>query len=349
MSKYWRMLATNRSSLSLNSAYKPDLRTPVACSRSWTLVSARPCFQKTGIALSRTSSRVNSFRRPIATLSVNSTARLANKGPNGPLLQIERGCPGGPMAPSRKQQVIDLLKSLETKNPAPFAYVNPNKYIQHNLQVASGPEGVAALIQKMPSDASVNTIRVLEDGDYVFAHTQYNFFGPRIGFDIFRFEDGLIVEHWDNLQETATERSPSGHAMIDGPTAVSDLDQTQANKALMQRYMDDLLAGRRETFPSYFNGIAYIQHNPWVADTIPGLIAGLQALAAKGQAVVYKRVHMVLGEGNFVLVVAEATFGGVPTAIYDLFRIANGKIAEHWDTLEAIPPRDQWKNSNGKF
>jgi predicted SnoaL-like aldol condensation-catalyzing enzyme len=72
-------------------------------------------------------------------------------------------------------------------------------------------------------------------------------------------------------------------------------------------------------------------------------------LAAKGKAVVYKRVPMVLGEGNFVLVVAEATFGGVPTAIYDLFRIESGKIAEHWDTLEAIPPRDQWKNSNGKF
>ena len=94
------------------------------------------------------------------------------------------------MPPSRKQQVVDLLKSLETKNPVPFAYVNPNKYIQHNLQVGPGPEGVAALIQNMPPDASVNTIRVFEDGDYVFAHTEYNFFGPHIGFDIFRFEDG---------------------------------------------------------------------------------------------------------------------------------------------------------------
>jgi predicted SnoaL-like aldol condensation-catalyzing enzyme len=253
------------------------------------------------------------------------------------------------MAPSRKQQVIDLLKSLETKDSVPFAYVNPNKYIQHNLQVGPGPAGVAALIKNLPPDTSVNTIRVFKDGDYVFAHTEYNFFGPKVGFDIFRFEGGLIVEHWDNLQETATESSPSGHTMIDGPTAVSDLDQTRANKALIQRYMDDLLAGHRETFPSYFNGIAYIQHNPWVADTIPGLIAGLKALAAKGQAVVYKRVHMVLGEGNFVLVVAEATFGGVATAIYDLFRIESGKIAEHWDTLESIPPRDQWKNSNGKF
>src|SRR5438552_246100 len=90
----------------------------------------------------------------------------------------------------------------------------------------------------------------------------------------------------------------------------------------------------RQVSPPSFNGTEYIQHNPWVADTIPGLITGLQALAAKGQAVIYKRVHMVLGEGNFVLVVAEATFGGVSTAIYDLFRIANGRIAEHWDTLE---------------
>jgi predicted SnoaL-like aldol condensation-catalyzing enzyme len=51
------------------------------------------------------------------------------------------------MAPSRKRQVIDLLKSLETKDPVPFAYVNPNKYIQHNLQVGPGPAGVAALIK----------------------------------------------------------------------------------------------------------------------------------------------------------------------------------------------------------
>src|SRR5258705_1568068 len=133
------------------------------------------------------------------------------------------------MAPSRKQQVIDLLKSLETKDPVPLAYVNPNKYIQHNLHVGPGPAGVAALIKNMPPDASVNTIRVFEDGDYVFAHTQYNFFGPRIGFDIFRYEESLIVEHWDNLQETATEPSPSGHTMIDGPTIASDLDKTDAS------------------------------------------------------------------------------------------------------------------------
>jgi predicted SnoaL-like aldol condensation-catalyzing enzyme len=115
--------------------------------------------------------------------------------------------------------------------------------------------------------------------------------------------------------------------MVDGPTTATDLDRSEANKAMMLCCMDDLLSGRREAFPSYFNGIQYVQHNPWVADTIPGLIAGLHALAWKGKAVVYKRVHMILGEGSFVLVVAEATFGGVPTGIYDLFCIEDGKIA----------------------
>jgi predicted SnoaL-like aldol condensation-catalyzing enzyme len=56
-----------------------------------------------------------------------------------------------------KQRVVDLLKSLETKDPAPFAYVNPKKYIQHNLSVADGPAGVAALIKSLPSDTAVNS------------------------------------------------------------------------------------------------------------------------------------------------------------------------------------------------
>ena len=38
-----------------------------------------------------------------------------------------------------------------------------------------------------------------------------------------------------------------------------------------------------------------------------------------------------------------------PQAFYDLYRIENGKQAEHWDVLETIPPSDQWKNPNGKF
>jgi predicted SnoaL-like aldol condensation-catalyzing enzyme len=250
----------------------------------------------------------------------------------------------------RKQQVVELLKSIETGDSRPVAFIDAGKYIQHNLAAADGLAGLAALLKSLPpGTAKVNTVRVLEDGDFVFAHTEYEFFGPKIGFDIFRFEDGKVVEHWDNLQDTPAMPSPSGRTMLDGPTEVADLDKTAANKALMTAYMSDLLAGRKDKFPGYFNGVAYIQHNPWVADNLTGLLAGLAALAKEGKAVAYTKVHRVLGEGNFVLVVAEGMFGAKPTSFYDFYRIENGKIAEHWDTLETIPPRAEWKNANGKF
>ena len=252
---------------------------------------------------------------------------------------------------SHKQQVVELLKSFETGDPKPLSYINPDMYIQHNLTLGDGLAALEARLNSRPKGSvKVNTVRAFEDGDCVFTHTEFNFAGnARIAFDIFRFEDGKIVEHWDNLQEAAAKPSPGGHSMIDGPTTASDLDQTEANKALMKAYMDDLLQGRREKFPGYFDGNNYIQHNPWVGDNLTGLIAGLGELARQGQAVKYERVHKILGEGNFVLVVSEGSFGDRLTSYYDFYRIQSGKIAEHWDTLEAIPPRAEWKNPNGKF
>ncbi|MFI5186532.1 MAG: nuclear transport factor 2 family protein [Chitinophagales bacterium] len=101
---------------------------------------------------------------------------------------------------SNKQKVVALLKSIETGAKEPVAYINPDKYIQHNLMAEDGLAGFEKLMQQLPpNSAKINTVRVFQDGDYVFAHTDYNLFGPKFGFDIFRFEDGRIVEHWDNL------------------------------------------------------------------------------------------------------------------------------------------------------
>ena len=252
---------------------------------------------------------------------------------------------------TQKQQVVALLKSIETGDPAPVASVNPDKYIQHNLAVGDGLAGLGAVLQLLPKgSAKVNTVRVFQDGDRVFAHTEYDFFGPKIGFDVFRFENGKIVEHWDNLQETPAKPNPSGRTMIDGPAQATDLDRTAANKALVKAFVEDILvAGRMDKLAGYFDGDRYHQHNPQIGDGLSGLGTALQALAQAGIALKYDRVHMVLGEGNFVLVASEGTFGGKHVAFYDLFRVQNGKIAEHWDTIEAIPPRSEWKNANGKF
>lgn len=251
----------------------------------------------------------------------------------------------------QKHQARALLKAIETGEAAPVAVINADRYKQHNLGAADGLAGFGALLQALPAgSAKVDTVRAFQDGDLVFTHTDYDFFGPKIGFDIFRFEHGKIVEHWDNLQVTPAGANPSGHTMIDGPTDATDLDKTAANKQLVATFVDDILVnGRLDKLPGYFDGDAYVQHNPQIGDGLSGLGAALGAMAKAGITMKYDRVHMVLGEGNFVLTVSEGSFAGKPTSFYDLFRVADGKIAEHWDTIETIPPRSEWKNDNGKF
>jgi len=251
--------------------------------------------------------------------------------------------------PSQKQQVVDLLKAIETGAPEPVDVIDADNYIQHNLGAADGLAGFHELLKAVPQGARVDTVRVFQDGDYVFAHSDYNVFGPRIGFDIFRFENGKIVEHWDNLQQTAGP-NPSGRSMIDGPIEARDLEKTEANKVLVERFVGDVLVdGRMDKFAGYCDGDRYIQHHPLIADGVSNLAAAFQAWAEAGIVAEYDRIHRVLGEGDFVLVVGEGQFNGDPTSFYDLFRVENGKIAEHWDVVETIPSKSEWKNVNGKF
>ena len=254
---------------------------------------------------------------------------------------------------TQKEQVTALLKAIETGASEPIAYINANQYTQHNLGAADGLAGFGALLAGLkdyPEAPKVNTVRVFQDGAYVFAHTDYNFFGPKIGFDIFRFEDGKIVEHWDNLQETPAQANPSGHTMIDGATTLKDLDKTEANKKLVEGFVHDVLMGENmAALPSYYDGNNYIQHNPGIADGLDGLGKALADMAAAGLKMVYYKNHKILGEGNFVLSVSEGEFCGRYVAFYDLFRVENGFIAEHWDAIEDIPAEEKWLNKNGKF
>lgn len=252
--------------------------------------------------------------------------------------------------PSPATKVKQLLESIETGDPKPVAYINPNKYIQHNLAVADGLAGFGEVLSLLPEgSAKAKVVRVFQDGDYVFAHTEYDFFGPKIGFDIFRFEDGLIVEHWDNLQATATT-SVSGRTQTDGPTEAADLDKTEANKALVSELVNDVfIGGQVEKITSYISTEKYEQHNPNVGDGLAALGEALAAMAEAGTPMTYTKSHAILGQGNFVLSVAEGKFLGQHVSFYDLFRVEDGKLVEHWDTIEVIPAKADWKNDNGKF
>lgn len=250
-----------------------------------------------------------------------------------------------------KAKVAALLDSFNTGDPAPVAYINADNYVQHNLAVADGLAGFAEVMKNAPPQGfKAKVHRVFADGDYVVAHTEYDFFGPKAGFDVFRFEDGLIVEHWDNLTEIAPP-NPSGRTQFDGETVVTDVEATEKNKAVVRAFVEDvLMGGQGDKTTDYVSTEKYLQHNTAVADGLDGLGAALKYFADNGLVMQYDTLHKVLGEGNFVLTMSEGKFGqGDHVAFYDLFRLEDGLIVEHWDVIEPIPAESEWKNDNGKF
>lgn len=229
-------------------------------------------------------------------------------------------------------------------------------YIQHNLAYGTGEDAFISSVEYLASadvKTTVENIRSFEDGDYVFLQTVYNFAGAgeQVAFDIFRFdEDGEIAEHWDNLADLAAEPNPSGHTQIDGTMEVTDLDKTEENRELVKNFLYDVMQGNNpDKTADYFDGDTYIQHNTAIADGVSGLNAALTALAEQGVQMIYDETHLILAQGNFVLAVSEGTYGGAPTSYYDLWRVEDGKIAEHWDVMETIADQSTWQNDNGKF
>lgn len=250
---------------------------------------------------------------------------------------------------SKKDQIRALLKSIETGDPEPIAVVNEAKYIQHNPQTHEGSEGLASLFARLSkTNPRVNVVRAFEDGDYFFGHTEYDFASRRIGFEVFRFEDGQAVEHWDNIQERHGP-NPSGHSMVGGPTEATDLDRTEENRELIRRFLETVLIKGQHDELSDFMEPKYVEHNPNLTDGIANLHTALSAKTNGTRTIDYHQTHRILAQGNFVLAVTEGENAGAHSAFYDLFRVANGKIAEHWDTTEKVAPKEAWKNENGKF
>ena len=229
-------------------------------------------------------------------------------------------------------------------------------YIQHNPTVPTGAAPVLGFIPFLEdSGVAIETHRALEDGNLVAYHSTYTnatLFGGEtlIGFDVFRVENGQVQEHWDNLQELAGP-NPNGNTMVDGPTMVKYWSQRDANVALAQGFVNAVLVGGDASAAANFvSPVSYTQHNPDIADGLQGLADAFAFLQATGQALVYDSIELVVGHGNFVLLGSLGEFGaGNATAFYDLFRMEDGLIVEHWDVIQAVPPAKDFAHSNGKF
>lgn len=247
-----------------------------------------------------------------------------------------------------------LIETFTTGDTEKARELLADGYIQHNLAYGTGAKafiGAVSYLASAPIKTTVKNIRAFEDGDKVFLQTVYNFAGAgeQVAFDIFRFDsEGKIAEHWDNLAIKA-EANPSGHTQIDGMLEKKNVDREETRK-IVKNFVGDVLRGENpDNLTSYFNGDSYIQPNTAIADGLSGLGVALESMAKQGIQMIYDKTHFVLADGNYALAVSEGTFAGVRTSYYDLFRVENNKIVEHWDVMETIAEKDTWQNQNGKF
>jgi predicted SnoaL-like aldol condensation-catalyzing enzyme len=230
-------------------------------------------------------------------------------------------------------------------------------YIQRNPMVPSGTAPIIAFLSR-PVDANAparpanEMHRIIAEGDLVATHSTLYSLGPKplVAFDVFRIEDGKIAEHWDNLIPRRAAPNAAGRTQGDGSSDVTDLDLTDANKALVVDLVEKMfIGGARIDITQYINPASYAQHNPDAGDGLQGLQKLMADNAAKGLKMRYDEIGIVVAEGNFVLTGASGALGETPTAFYDLWRLEDGLIVEHWDIIAPIQTENLPNGYPGKF
>jgi len=228
------------------------------------------------------------------------------------------------------------------------------RYTQHSTGVKDGIEGFVEFFEPFIARNRIRDIeilRALEDGQHVFLQVYQSLNDGEsqwVTTDFFDTdEDGKIIEHWYVISQYVPQ-TPSGHTSVDGPTEITDLDKTEANKQIVRDLVRDVLVGEKpENINNYVSSEQYIQHN---ADMPDGL-EHFKALAlAKDRPLVYGELVLLVGQGNFVATLCRALWQGQPFAQVDLSRIQDGKVVEHWDNLCGRKKREGWHScSSGKI
>jgi predicted SnoaL-like aldol condensation-catalyzing enzyme len=247
-----------------------------------------------------------------------------------------------------------MTSIFDQRDPSAIDRFFAPSFVQHDPNIADGLPGLKQYAEEI-ADAPAPKIKIhrtLVDGDFVLLHSSYEGLKGKtpslVAFDLFRLKDGKIVEHWGG-QEAEAPPNSSGHTQIDGPTIVTDRDKTEQNRELVRAFKETVTVQLKfDQISRFIEDGNYTQHASKVGDGV-GRMKSRVADVAKPSRVPVLNPRRYVADGNFVLALVDANAEGGPTANYDLFRVDNGKIVEHWDVLSPIPPREQWKNSNGPY
>ena len=124
-----------------------------------------------------------------------------------------------PIESKNKALVLDAFDTLFNQRDYATAerFWSPN-YVQHSAHIPPGREGLFNLVRSMPETMRYENQFIVAEGDYVIAHGRFSGIGRPaawIAADVIRFEDGVLKEHCDVLQDEATKaESVSGLPMF---------------------------------------------------------------------------------------------------------------------------------------
>jgi predicted SnoaL-like aldol condensation-catalyzing enzyme len=94
-------------------------------------------------------------------------------------------------------------------------------YVQHSAHIAPGRDGLFNLIKSIPPTLKYESGTIMAEGDFVIVHGRFSGFGAPVNWiaaDIVRIQDGILVEHWDVIQDEATEEQSKSGAPMFGKT-----------------------------------------------------------------------------------------------------------------------------------
>ena len=241
-------------------------------------------------------------------------------------------------------KVRELFRGLATRDAAlAVRHLDAKRYVEHDPQVADGVAGVREYVDAMALDARMEIVRIFEDVDLVVAQADGQVRGDGTFFDVFRFEEGLIVEHWGFAAPSAPPNR-SGHTQVDGPVEAGRSEDTAANKAFVRDYYETFhIQDRHDLAERYFAGSAMIRHEPGVSDGVDAFMADL-AVATRDRTI--DEIKLLAGQGHLVFLAALGTHGDEPCAYVDLYRVERDTIAEHWGFFQPVPPVADRRNGS---
>lgn len=197
--------------------------------------------------------------------------------------------------------------------------------------MTANPSSVPALARAAVEADGVTVHRVVAGDDVAVVHGQ----SPASSaaptglarVDVVRIgPDGSVVER-ATVRQPVAGPNPSGHTMFDGggdPAAPVGEAERRANEAVVRRLYDEVFNGPNPGLVDELVAADYVQHSPAIGDGRDGL----KALTANGLPVTVQRL---VSQGD--LVAAQVVYPGGVAAV-DIFRVADGRIVEHWDVLD---------------